>query len=46
MVGNQHIGSVDRLPCGDQGVKPGSTVLLLVRRDDVTRFIGLTVPKD
>ena len=27
-----------------RGIKPGDTVLLLVRRGDVTKFVGVTVP--
>jgi len=27
-----------------KGIKPGDTVLLLVRRGDVTNFVALTVP--
>jgi serine protease Do len=44
MVGQRHIGSVAAFREATRDVKPGSTVLLLVRRGDVTRFVGLTVP--
>lgn len=44
MVNQQKIGSVADFKAATKDVKPGSTVLLLVRRDDRSNFIGLTVP--
>lgn len=44
MVGQQKIGSVAAFRSATQGVKPGQTLLLLVRRGDQSNFIGLTVP--
>jgi serine protease Do len=44
MVNQQKIGSVAEFKTATKDVKPGSTVLLLVRRDDRSNFIGLTVP--
>ena len=44
MVGQQHVGSVAAFRAATKDVKPGDTVLLLVRRGDVTNFVGLTVP--
>jgi serine protease Do len=46
MVGQQKIGSVAAFRAATRGVKPGQTVLLLVRRGDQSSFIGLTVPDD
>ncbi len=46
MVNQQKIGSVTEFEAATRGVKAGSTVLLLVRRDDQSQFIGLTVPTD
>lgn len=44
MVNQQRIGTVAEFLAATKDVKAGSTVLLLVRRGDQTRFIGLTVP--
>jgi serine protease Do len=44
MVNQQPVGSVAAFRAATKGVKPGSTVLLLVRRDGQSAFIGLTVP--
>ncbi|MEP6899531.1 MAG: Do family serine endopeptidase [Rhodanobacter sp.] len=46
MVGQQRIAGVAAFRAATQGVKPGQTVLLLVRRGDQSSFIGLTVPDD
>ena len=46
MVNQQRIGSVAAFEAATKGVKPGSTVLLLVRRGEQNSFIGLTVPDD
>jgi len=46
MVGQQKVGNVAAFRTATQGVKAGSTVLLLVRRGDQSQFIGLTVPSD
>jgi len=44
MVNQQPVGSVEAFRAATKGVKAGSTVLLLVRRDGQNRFFGLTVP--
>ncbi|OOG62240.1 protease Do [Rhodanobacter sp. B04] len=44
MVNQEKIGSVAEFQAATRDVKPGSTVLLLVRRGDQSQFIGLTVP--
>ncbi|MFC5526270.1 DegQ family serine endoprotease [Rhodanobacter ginsengisoli] len=44
MVNQQKIGSVAEFQAATKGVKPGSTVLLLVRRGEQSNFVGLTVP--
>ena len=46
MVNQQKIGSVAEFQAATREVKPGNTVLLLVRRGDQSNFIGLTVPED
>ncbi len=46
MVNQQKIGSVTAFEAATKNVKPGSTVLLLVRRGEQSSFIGLTVPED
>lgn len=45
-VGQQRVGSAAAFKTAVQGVKPGDTVLLLVRRGDQNTFVGLTVPAD
>jgi serine protease Do len=45
-VNLKKIGSVADFREATADVKPGSTVLLLVRRGDQSSFIGLTVPDD
>jgi serine protease Do len=44
MVNQKKIGSVAEFEAATKGVKAGSTVLLLVRRGDVSQFVALTVP--
>ncbi len=44
MVNQQRIGSVAAFQGATKDLKPGDTVLLLVRRGDQSQFIGLTVP--
>jgi serine protease Do len=46
MVNQQKVGSVAEFQAATVGVKPGSTVLLLVRRGEQSNFIGLTIPDD
>jgi serine protease Do len=46
MVNQQRIGSVDAFRKATAHVKPGDTVLLLVRRGDQTNFVSLSVPSD
>ncbi|MBD8873552.1 Do family serine endopeptidase [Rhodanobacter sp. DHB23] len=46
MVNQQPVGSVEAFRAATRGVKAGSTVLLLVRRNGQNGFIGLTVPGD
>ena len=43
-VDQKAVGSVADFRAATQGVKAGSTVLLLVRRGDQSSFIGITVP--
>lgn len=45
MVNQHKVGSVAEFQSLTKDVKPGSTVLLLVRRDAQSQFIGLTVPQ-
>lgn len=44
MVNQKRVGSVATFRAATAGVRPGDTILLLVRRGDSTNFIGLTVP--
>ncbi len=44
MVNQQRVGSAAAFQAAIKGLKPGDTVLLLVRRGDQSQFIGLTVP--
>ena len=44
MVNQQRIASVAEFQTATRDVKAGSTVLLLIRRGDQSRFVGLTVP--
>ena len=44
MVNQQRVGSVAAFDKATASVKPGSTVLMLVRRGEASQFVGLTVP--
>jgi serine protease Do len=44
MVNQKKVGSVEAFRAATAGVKPGDTLLLLVRRGDSSNFIALTVP--
>jgi serine protease Do len=44
MVNQQKVGTVAEFQAATREVKPGSTVLLMVRRGDQSSFIGLTIP--
>jgi serine protease Do len=44
MVNQQRIANVAEFQAATKDVQAGSTVLLLVRRGDQSRFVGLTVP--
>ena len=46
MVNQTKVGSAAAFRTATAGVKPGDTVLLLVRSGDTTNFVGLTVPSD
>jgi serine protease Do len=46
MVNQKKVGSVEAFKAATAGVKPGDTILLLVRRGSATNFIALTVPTD
>ncbi|MGC1548937.1 MAG: Do family serine endopeptidase [Rhodanobacter sp.] len=46
MVNQTKVGSANAFHTATAGVKPGDTVLLLVRSGDTTNFVGLTVPTD
>ena len=41
-VGNTPVGSVAALDRALAGVKPGQTVMLLVRRGNTSRFVAVT----
>lgn len=45
MVGRKPVKTVADFNATVKGVKPGESIMLLVRRDDQTQFIALTVPK-
>jgi serine protease Do len=45
MVGRKPVKSVAEFNAAVKGAKPGDAVMLLVRRNDQTQFIALTVPK-
>jgi len=45
-VGNEKVGSVPALDRALAGVKPGQTVMLLVRRGSTTRFFAITPRAD
>ncbi|HWU75517.1 MAG TPA: Do family serine endopeptidase [Rhodanobacter sp.] len=44
MVNQQKIATVAEFEAATRDVKPGTTVLLLVRHGDQSQFVGLTVP--
>jgi serine protease Do len=46
MVNQKRVGSAAAFRDAAKGIKPGDTAMLLVRRDDSTRFVGVTVPSD
>ncbi|MCE5233420.1 MAG: DegQ family serine endoprotease [Mizugakiibacter sp.] len=46
MVGRARVASAAAFNQAVKGAKPGEPVMLLVRRDDATSFIAITVPKD
>jgi len=46
MVNQQRVSSAAAFQATTKNLKPGDTVLLLVRRGDQSQFIGLTVPDD
>ncbi|MEX1827667.1 Do family serine endopeptidase [Luteibacter sp. CQ10] len=46
MVNQKRVGSAAAFREATKGVKPGDTAMLLIRRDDATRFVGITVPGD
>ncbi|NID03589.1 DegQ family serine endoprotease [Luteibacter jiangsuensis] len=46
MVNQKRVGSSAAFRAAVKGLKPGDTAMLLVRRDDSTRFVGVTVPSD
>jgi len=45
MLNQQRVVSAAAFQSATRGLKPGDTVLLLVRRGDQSQFIGLTVPE-
>jgi serine protease Do len=45
MVGRKPVKSVAEFNTAVKGVKPGDSVMLLVRREDATSFIAVPVPK-
>jgi serine protease Do len=46
MVNQKRVGRAAAFRDAVKGVKEGDTAMLLVRRDDTTRFVGITVPSD
>lgn len=46
MVGRTKVKTPAEFNAAVKEVKPGDSVMLLVRRDEVTSFIAVTVPKD
>jgi serine protease Do len=46
MVNQKRVGSATAFRDAVKGIKPGDTAMLLVRRDDSTRFVGVTVPSE
>jgi serine protease Do len=45
MVGRKPVKSVAEFNAAVKGVKPGDSVMLLVRREDATSFIAVPIPK-
>jgi len=45
MVGKTSVKSASELNLALKGLKPGDTAMLLVRREDATSFVAVTVPK-
>jgi serine protease Do len=45
MVGRKRVKSVGDFNAAVKGVKPGDSVMLLVRREDATSFIAVPIPK-
>jgi serine protease Do len=45
MVGRKPVKSVGEFNAAVKGVKPGDSVMLLVRREDATSFIAVPIPK-
>jgi serine protease Do len=46
MVNQKRVGSAAAFRDAAKGITAGDTAMLLVRRDDSTRFVGVTVPGD
>jgi serine protease Do len=46
MVGRQGVKSAAEFNAALKDVKPGDSVMLLVRRDEATQFVAVPVPKD
>jgi len=46
MVNQKRVGSAAAFRDAVKGIKQGDTAMLLVRREDSTRFVGVTVPSD
>jgi serine protease Do len=46
MVNQKRVGSAAAFGEAARAIKAGDTAMLLVRRDDTTRFVGLSVPID
>ena len=46
MVGRKPVKSVADFNASLKGAKPGDAVMLLVRRNEQTQFLAVTVPKD
>ncbi|HEX7113218.1 MAG TPA: DegQ family serine endoprotease [Mizugakiibacter sp.] len=46
MVGRTRVGSAAAFDAAVKGIKPGDSVMLLVRRDQATSFVAITVPKE
>lgn len=46
MVNQKRVGSATAFRDAVKGIKQGDTAMLLVRREDSTRFVGVTVPSD